>query len=398
MFGLNAAPFFFASAGTWIVPDGPLQFGLALAALALGRLFFDPAEGEGRVWRLWLLVGLGLGLAGLSKYIGALTLLGLLAFLVISPTERQWFRHPAPYAAAALAGLIVLPVFVWNALHGWASFAFQGSRGIASGGGLKPLQILQFAFGQIAFLSPWLFIPLLAGLISGIRRWRDGRRLFLLCLSLPPIVFFTLTSLWIHKDQPHWPMPGWFFAFPLMGAWAKDTAIPVRTLRRYAALSVALLAALTVGVVVEARTGWLWRLVPAGTTDPTLEAFDWRGLVEAPLLQPQAAFVVSTRWIEAGKIALALGPRVPTFVVSDDPRGWAFMKGGAELVGRDGVLIARLRDLPVARAALAPLFVSLGEAEPLTLFRNGAPAIELVLVPAKGLTQPLPQPYPSRPQ
>ena len=105
LFGLNATPFFFASAGTWIMPDGPLLFGLALAAWALSRLFFDPGADERRVWRLWLLAGLGFGLAGLSKYIGALAPLGLLAFLVISPSERRWFRHPAPYVAAMLAGL-----------------------------------------------------------------------------------------------------------------------------------------------------------------------------------------------------------------------------------------------------------------------------------------------------
>ena len=293
VFGLNVTPFFFASAGTWIVPDGPLLFGLALAALALARLFFDPEVDEGRVWRLWLLAGLGFGLAGLSKYIGALAPLGLLAFLVISPAERRWFRHPAPYVAAMLAVLVILPVFLWNAQHGWVSFAFQGSRGVASGG-LKPLGVLRIALGQIAFLSPWMFVPLVAGLVSGIRRWRDGRRLFLLCLSLPTIVLFTVAPLWIARGQPHWSMPGWFFAFPLMGAWAQDVAVPVRNLRRYAALSVALLALLTAGSVVEARTGWLWRLFPAGTTDPTLEAFDWTGLPEAPLLQPAPSFVIST--------------------------------------------------------------------------------------------------------
>jgi 4-amino-4-deoxy-L-arabinose transferase-like glycosyltransferase len=30
LFALNVAPFFFASAGSWIVPDGPLLFGLAM--------------------------------------------------------------------------------------------------------------------------------------------------------------------------------------------------------------------------------------------------------------------------------------------------------------------------------------------------------------------------------
>src|SRR5262249_27295046 len=100
LLGLNATPFFFASAGTWLLPDVPLLFGLALAAFALAQLFFDPSADEGRVWRLWLIVGLGFGLAGLSKYIGALTALGVLAFLVMSPTARRWFRHPAPYVAA----------------------------------------------------------------------------------------------------------------------------------------------------------------------------------------------------------------------------------------------------------------------------------------------------------
>ena len=39
LFALNVTPFFFASAGSWIVPDGPLLFGLALAAFAAARLF-----------------------------------------------------------------------------------------------------------------------------------------------------------------------------------------------------------------------------------------------------------------------------------------------------------------------------------------------------------------------
>src|SRR5271166_392399 len=35
LFAFNVTPFFFASAGTWIVPDGPLLFGLCVAVWAL---------------------------------------------------------------------------------------------------------------------------------------------------------------------------------------------------------------------------------------------------------------------------------------------------------------------------------------------------------------------------
>src|SRR5580704_11987718 len=40
LFALNVSPFFFASPGSWIVPDGPLLFALAMTALAAARLFF----------------------------------------------------------------------------------------------------------------------------------------------------------------------------------------------------------------------------------------------------------------------------------------------------------------------------------------------------------------------
>ena len=45
LFALNVTPFFFASAGSWIVPDGPLLFGLAVAACAAARLFFRRTAG-----------------------------------------------------------------------------------------------------------------------------------------------------------------------------------------------------------------------------------------------------------------------------------------------------------------------------------------------------------------
>src|SRR5580692_11627561 len=52
LFALNVTPFFFASAGSWIVPDGLLLFGLATAAWAASRLFFpEPRDDEASAWR-----------------------------------------------------------------------------------------------------------------------------------------------------------------------------------------------------------------------------------------------------------------------------------------------------------------------------------------------------------
>ena len=398
LFSLNVAPFFFASAGTWVVPDGPLLFGLAIAAWALSRLFFLTSPDRSPVWGLWLLAGVGLGLAGLSKYSAALSVAGLAAFVLMAPKQRRWLGHPAPYVAAAVALAMTAPVFIWNAQHGWASFQFQGARG-APGGGFRPIQVLAMALGEIAYLLPWIFAPLIAGLAAAWRRRSDERRLFLLCLALPPIVLFTITPLWGARGLPQWTMPGWFFAFPLMGAWLDERAIDIRALRRWAFISSGALAAVAAVTVVQSSTGWLTRLSPIqrGVADPTLEALDWGGLREAPAFDPRPAFVVSAKWSDAGKIALALGPDIPVFVISSDPRGWAFVRDGAALLGRDGVLVARTADLPAALTAAGPAFQSVGAPQSWTLTRNGYREVELALAPVKGLTRVLPIPYPVAP-
>src|SRR6185312_12945063 len=143
LFALNVTPFFFASAGGWIVPDGPLLFGLVIAASAAARLFFPEPPEAPAPWRLWLLVGVGLGLAGLSKYSAVLTAGGFAAFVMLSRKERRWLKHPAPYVSACVALAMISPVIWWNARNGWVSFAFQGARGVP--GGLHPAQFLTMA-------------------------------------------------------------------------------------------------------------------------------------------------------------------------------------------------------------------------------------------------------------
>jgi 4-amino-4-deoxy-L-arabinose transferase-like glycosyltransferase len=374
-------------------------YGLAGAALALATLFFAApifaAPSPRAVWGLWLAAGFCLGLAGLSKYSAVLFALGLLAFLAVSPRQRRWFAHPAPYAAALLALAMISPVIVWNAEHDWISFAFQGARG-AKAAGWHPAQLGAQALGEIVLLAPWIFVPLLGALVMGARKvFVDEKRLFLLCLALPPIVVFTLTPLWGARGLPHWPMPGWFFAFPLLGARLDEPWAARVSLRRWGTLMASLLAVVAVLVASQAATGWATRLIrlPAGAVDPTLEMLDWGGL-RAAQLPEGTAFVVATKWMEAGKIGLALGPQMPVFVFSRDPRGFGLIDDSAHFLGRDAVIIVPEQRLVATLVELQPYFASFGEPQSLTLRRGGQDAILLTLVPAHGLTQAFPLPYP----
>ena len=391
---LNLTPFFFASAGTWVVPDGPLDFALVGAAATLARLFFDRPTPRA-AFGLWLAAGLWLGLAGLSKYNAALPALGVLGFVALAPRQRPWLARPAPYLAALAALVVVAPALIWNARHGWVSFAFQGARAEAAGG-WRPDRVGAMAIGEIAFLSPWLAAPLVAALIDGARRAaRDERRLFLVCLALPTIVVFTLTPLWGAKGLPHWSTPGWLFVYPLLGAWLAQPRAAMLNLRKWAVASAALLAALVVLVVGQATTGFATRLMAlgSGAVDPTLETLDWGALRAAPGVQG-AAFAVATKWMDGGKIGLALGPDKPVFVFSDDPRGIAFLADSADFVGRDAAIVVAWDRREAAEAWLAPYFAAFDPPQLVTLQRGGRDEIALAVIPARGLTRAFPLPYP----
>ena len=399
VFGLNASAFFLVSAGGWVVPDGPLLFALAAAAIVFAKLFFDKSEESG-IWRLWLAGGFWLGVAGLSKYNAVFFAAGLVAFIALSPRHRHWFAHPAPYLAALLCLAIVSPVVIWNEQNQWISFAFQGGRG-APGAHWRPVQAGAMILGQIAWITPWIFVPLAGSVIAAARLARaDEHRLFLLCLSLPPVMLFSLTPLWGAKGLPHWPMPGWFFAYPLLGVWLVEGWARRLNLRIWAIGSVALLGVIVVALVSQAATGWITRMIPLprGAVDPTLEALSWAPLNAAPSLSARegeaAAFVVSTKWSDGGKIALALGPRMPVIVASDDPRGMAFLDDPADFLGKDAVIIVPQSRLAAAVATLRPFFAGLGDPQEIALGRLGVDEIDLALIRAHGLTRPFPLPYP----
>jgi hypothetical protein len=148
-------------------------------------------------------------------------------------------------------------------------------------------------------------------------------------------------------------------------------------------------------VDLQASTGQPLSMLTAGhgLVDPTLEAVDWRDLNEAPLFGKALSFIISTKWEDAGKIALTFGPKVPVFVLSNDPRGWAFLDDSEKFIGRDGVIVIRAADLESTLTAASPYFAALGQPQFYALGRAGRPTIQLALIPANGLTRRFPSPY-----
>jgi 4-amino-4-deoxy-L-arabinose transferase-like glycosyltransferase len=383
---LNCSLFFLASPGTWIVPDGPLLFFLAGGMLALARLFF-PTEGESpSSWRAWLLAGLCFGLAGLSKYSAVFVIAGLAVFLVATE-HRRWLVHPAPYAGALVAALCVSPIIVWNLANDWASLKFQAGRG--GGRGLTLAAFAQMLAGQFVWLAPWIAVPLATIFGSSFTRVREPRVLFCLSLAAPTILYFTVQSLWSGWALPHWPMPGWFFVFPLLGAWMVANPDASPSPRAWAKWCLGLAVALPLVIGGIGASGILTRLGAPVRADPTIDAFNWTEL--RPLLaahgvgQRPGPVVVALTWNEGGKIDLAVGDRADVMVIGPDPRGFAFRQVPRAYHGADILIVALAGTWARQQQALQSQFVVIGEPQRVSIGRGGRPELDLVIVPARGL-------------
>ena len=386
---LNLAGFFTVVAGSWVLPDGPLIFCLLAAAAQLAGLLFRPgpeaAGGKPSVWA-WPIVGLWVGLAGLSKYQAVLFAAGLVVFLFTTPSGRGWLSRPGPWLAAVLAAAIVSPVVIWNAQHQWASFAFQGGRAAAAHG-LRPLAPWSALLGQAALLLPWVFVPLAWAACSGLRRGRtDERRGFCLALSLPGILLFTLTPLWGQASLPHWAMPAWLFLIPLLGEMLAEAAAWRRWPKRWAAASCLALGVLWSVLLSDASTGWVGRTWPRVFTkgDPTRELIEWgplaRQLNDVTVLQARAPFVVSMKWNEAGRLAPMAPAGAPIMVFSDDPRGFGYRRDVGPLIGRDALIVVKPEDLEDGLSRITPCFRSIEPLKVAIIGRGGRPELELHLL------------------
>lgn len=392
---LDVAPVFALSTGGWILPDGPLDFAMLASAACVARIVLPPGSANPNRW--WAAAGVLAGIAFQSKYHAVFLVFGVLLYLVTTPDARRWLARPGPYLAAAIALVFLVPVVMWNARHGWASFRFQGGRGVPHRG-LHLASLGQNLAGQAAYLLPWLWVPLVWQLVRALRVGRaDRARWLLCCLAIGPIVLFTAVSLGGTPGLPHWPAPGYLFLFPLLGAAAASwEARRPRRARGWTAAAAAAFLALVAVAASQVATGWVSRLRPDWFRrgDPSDEALDWNGLrsllarAEGGDAAARPAFVATTHWIDAAKAGYVLGPSVPVLCLSDDPRHFGYLYDVARFAGDTGLLVVREEHgaTPATlETKLAPLFDRI---EPVgsgaAVVRAGRPEIPLAIFRVAG--------------
>jgi len=375
---LNLVPVFGISSASWVLPDGPLVAALLGAAVCLVAGLRSDSRAA---WGWWLGTGICAGLALCAKYSAVLTIVGAAGFLLSEPISRRWLARPHPYAAGLVALVIFLPVLVWNAENDWVSFLFQAGR---AEGGFHAIGPIATTAGAAAFLLPWIWVPLMVCGFLALRRGPSGReRWLLVCLAAPPLILFTVASLW-GNVLFHWAAPGYLMLLPLLG---DAVAQHWRTSR-----AVHLWLAATAGFVVfgssllasEVRFNWLPAMIGDFRLgkDPSLDVIDWTSLTddlaERGFLDRPNLVIAALRWSDAGKIDYALGGRLPVMCLGPDARQYGLLARHQDYAGEDVLIVTRAPFEKIIGQYWF-LFDSIEPIAPATVLHAGRPALRLNL-------------------
>ncbi len=159
---LNVLPAFHQAA--WQATSTQPALALSLASLAFLALALDSRRATD-----WIAAGLAAALAVQFSYLAALLPVAAGLLCLLSARHRRQLHRPAPWLAAALALLGLLPAIVWNQLHRWPMTALGTWRSELTPDWAALPGSLGFAVAQLS--AP----ALLAGLLGLALALREAR-------------------------------------------------------------------------------------------------------------------------------------------------------------------------------------------------------------------------------
>lgn len=234
--------------------DPPMMAGWALALYASVRIAeVRPGKKTPEPWAWWAVMGFGIGAGMLAKYTGGVFVVGALGYALMSrerpiaPTRRK-----GAMIAAGTALLTLSPNLIWNAGHGFVTFAHLGENAeIRPDRGLvHPDELGEFLGAQFGVIGPVAFLAVLAALAMFARaEARSDWKARLLAWQTAPLLVAMCVQALLSQAQPNWAAPAYVAGSILAARFllARDWS---RALRLHAWIGgVALAAVLALGAV-----------------------------------------------------------------------------------------------------------------------------------------------------
>lgn len=366
--------------GMALLPETPLLLFALLGMLALLRALehgqrHDDCHGWWKCGRCrssfsaWLLFGLCLGLAGLSKYT-AVTLALSAALFVIFQNRLDALRTPGPWLGLVITALLVAPVFYWNTMHDWLSFRYQLGHGFRP----KDWEWTRVGITQLAQFfayAPGIYVFGLIALVAGFREWRERGVQLSLLLALPVLLLFASGS-GREESLPHWTALAWAGCAPLAARWL-ITHWKVRAVRAFTYFS----GGYSLALIFFLHVLILFPSLPfPGKHHPLAPLTGWpQAAKHAALLraefqyeEPQAVLLVPN-WSLASRLAWYARPLAVQ--VPDNRFDQFDLWFGSPATGASGVMVVPDSSLKSTRRVLER-FASCKARDPLPVYAGGA--------------------------
>jgi 4-amino-4-deoxy-L-arabinose transferase-like glycosyltransferase len=285
-------------------PDAPLLCFSALAVLGVERAVSDDRSQRAALgW--WAFAGVACGAAMSSKYTAVLLPATIVAAIIVVPPLRRQLATPGPYAAVAMASLVMIPVLWWNAHHDWASFRFQLQHGLGPVRGTGIKREGDLLGGQLGLVTPILFVMLATVAIRALRATEESRRRMFAIVSVLTFLFFVYAA-WRRPAEANWPAPAYIPALALLAA-AEGSAIWRRWLTAGCALGAVVIVATYVQAVHPVIPFLVARKDPMARNAGFRELAERVSSVRDSLARGGAAvFVAAEKYQDASELAFWL--------------------------------------------------------------------------------------------
>lgn len=307
----------------------------------------------------WLLLGFAIGMAVWAKYFVVVLAAPLAVFLLLDRDARKALMTPGPYAAAAVALIVMAPHLLWLVANDFLPFAYADARAVHFKG---PLDYLikppKFLVSQLGFLIPSLLIaaPYLRRDVriepAAKAPADDFDRRIVTLLAFGPMATVVLLSVLTGRDTvAMWGYPLWLF----LGLWIVLKARPLdrvtamRVVSVWGIVFVCTAAAFVVAydVLPRYRDRYIAVLYPGDRLGEEMSR-RFRAMTGRPL-----AYVIGTMW-DGGNIG-HYAPERPRVLIDGRPGRAPWIDLG-DLRARGAVVVwinGDARTLPVQYRAVA---------------------------------------------
>jgi len=159
----------------------------------------------------FLMFGIFIGLAFLSKYAAIYFIICLIIYILLDQDFRMFFfKNFSGFLLSFFCiFIILLPNLIWNINNSWVTLQHTSDNANFENIKINLIRGFEFIFIQILILGPLLFI---GGILNYKKFVLDERQKLLLIFSLP-IFFIVLIEAIIVRANANWAAPGFISLF-----------------------------------------------------------------------------------------------------------------------------------------------------------------------------------------